>query len=91
VGLLEEAAFGLETRVLEAGDKLVLYSDGVTEAQNAGGEFFGRQRLRDAVLACAGAPCEAVHEAVHTAVAAFTQGAPQSDDITVVVLEFRPE
>ena len=43
VGLLPEAAFVVEKRRLESGDRLVLYSDGVTEAQNQAGEFFGRR------------------------------------------------
>jgi serine phosphatase RsbU (regulator of sigma subunit) len=90
-GLLEGARFGLETRALAAGDKLVLYTDGVTEAQNASGAFFGRRRLRDTVLAFAAQSCGAVHEAVLGAVSAFASGTPQADDVTLLVVEYRPE
>jgi serine phosphatase RsbU (regulator of sigma subunit) len=61
----------------------------VTEAQNAAGEFFGKKRLREIVTARAAEPCQAVHDAIQAAVTEFTEGAPQSDDITLVVLEFR--
>ena len=73
---------------LAPGDKIVLYSDGVTEARNAEGEFFGRKRLRDVVAAHASESCQAIHEAIQAAVAAFTEGTPQADDITVLVLEY---
>jgi phosphoserine phosphatase RsbU/P len=88
VGLLEEAEFALGEEQIEAGDRLIIYSDGVTEAQNRRGEFFGGKRLREVVATHLGESCAAIHDAIHAAVAAFTEGAPQSDDITVLVLEF---
>jgi sigma-B regulation protein RsbU (phosphoserine phosphatase) len=90
VGLMEGVEFTVAEQHLAAGDKLVIYSDGVTEAQNAAGEFFGKKRLREVVVAYAAGTCTALHEAIQEAVAAFTEGAAQSDDITVVVLEYRP-
>jgi serine phosphatase RsbU (regulator of sigma subunit)/pSer/pThr/pTyr-binding forkhead associated (FHA) protein len=88
VGLMEEAEYPVAEERLAPGDKIVLYSDGVTEARNAEGEFFGRKRLRDVVAAHASEPCHAIHDAIQAAVAAFTEGAPQADDITVLVLEY---
>ena len=88
VGLLESAEFEVATEHLEPGDKVVIYSDGVSEAQNTAGEFFGKKRLRELVSARAAESCEAIHDAIQEAVAAFTEGAPQSDDITLLVLEF---
>ena len=73
---------------LAPGDKIVIYSDGVTEAQNLNSDFFGKKTLRDVVEAHAGDSCAVIHDAIQDAVAAFTEGAPQSDDITLVVLEF---
>ncbi|HEY7387453.1 MAG TPA: SpoIIE family protein phosphatase [Bryobacteraceae bacterium] len=87
VGLMEDAAFELGEERVEAGDRLVAYSDGVTEAQNPRGEFFGGKRLREVVAAHVGESCTSIHDAIHAAVAAFTEDAPQSDDITVLVLE----
>jgi len=89
VGLIESAAFPVAEARLAAGDKVVVYTDGVTEAQNTAGAFFGKKRLREIVLARAEESCTSIHNAIQNAVAAFTEGAAQSDDITVVVLEFR--
>ncbi len=90
VGLMEPAEFALSEYRLAPGDKVLIYTDGVTEAQNADGEFFGRKRLRELCAAHGTSGCAALHDAIQQAVAAFTEGAPQSDDITLVVLEFRP-
>jgi len=84
---METAQFGVAEEWLAPGDKIVIYTDGVTEAQNAAGEFFGKKRLREIVTARAGGSCQAVHDAIQEAVTEFTEGAPQSDDITLVVLE----
>jgi phosphoserine phosphatase RsbU/P len=89
VGLMEGAEFMVESLQLAPGDRVVIYSDGVTEAQTQNGEFFGKKRLRDIVNAHASEPCGAIHDAIQEGVAAFTEGAVQSDDITVVVLEYR--
>ena len=89
VGLMEGAEFCVSEQLLQPGDKIVIYSDGVTEAQNANGDFFGKKRLREIVMSKAGANCAAIHDAIQEAVAGFTEGAVQSDDITVLVMEFR--
>jgi serine phosphatase RsbU (regulator of sigma subunit)/pSer/pThr/pTyr-binding forkhead associated (FHA) protein len=89
VGLIETAEFTVVEQQLSPGDKIVIYSDGVTEAQNTEKGFFGKKRLRLAVEAHAAQSCAAIHDAIQEAVATFTEGAPQSDDITLVVLEFR--
>ncbi len=89
VGLLESAEFVVAEASLLPGEKLVIYTDGVTEARNTAGEFFGRERLREVCAAHAVDGCAAIHDAIQDAVAAFSEGASQSDDITVVVLEFR--
>jgi phosphoserine phosphatase RsbU/P len=88
VGLMEGAEFAVESLQLAPGDRVVIYSDGVTEAQNQNREFFGKKRLTNILNAHAGDSCGAIHDAIQEGVAAFTEGAPQSDDITVVVLEY---
>jgi serine phosphatase RsbU (regulator of sigma subunit)/pSer/pThr/pTyr-binding forkhead associated (FHA) protein len=89
VGLMETAEFGVAEEHLAPGDKVIIYTDGVTEAQNATGEFFGKKRLREIVTAHAAASCQTLHDAIQQAITDFTEGAPQSDDITLVVLETR--
>jgi phosphoserine phosphatase RsbU/P len=89
VGLVAEASFGLDHRELGPGDRIVLYTDGVTEAQNGTGEFFGRKRLLDAVRRAGTADCPELHAAIQKEILDFTAGAEQADDLTLVVVEYR--
>ena len=89
VGLVAGTSFSLDHRRLDPGDRIVLYTDGVTEAQNEAGDFFGRKRLREAVKHAAGADYKAMHAGIQAAITAFTQGAEQADDLTLVVVEYR--
>src|SRR5713226_5642865 len=89
VGMMEDAEFPSMEQRLAPGDRIVIYSDGVSEAQDTEGRFFGKKRLREVVTRHAGASCAAIHSAIQEAVTAFTEGAAQSDDITVLVLEFQ--
>ena len=89
VGILDPAAFEMQTVTLAPGDRVVIYTDGITEAQNAADEFFGRKRLRETLRAHPGAGCTELHDAVRQAVSAFTADAPQADDLTLAVLEYQ--
>jgi phosphoserine phosphatase RsbU/P len=89
VGLVPGATFPLSHLDLAPGDRMVLYSDGVTEAQNEAGEFFGRRRLREAIQGAASASCVELHAAIHRSIVAFTAGAEQGDDMTLLVVEYR--
>lgn len=89
LGVFDEVAFPEETVSLRPGDTLVFFSDGVTEARNAAGEEFTDARL----LACVEdhhheAP-QAILDALAGNVRAFCGDAPQSDDVTMVVVRFR--
>jgi serine phosphatase RsbU (regulator of sigma subunit) len=88
VGLIEDAEYEVADTRLTPGDKLLIYTDGVTEAQDAGGAFFGVKRLHALAAAHGASSAETVHDAVQMAVRDFTQGAAQSDDITLLVLEY---
>jgi serine phosphatase RsbU (regulator of sigma subunit) len=70
---------------LDGGDCLVLFSDGVPEAQNAEGEEFGEGRLLEVLRSAAPDGAEAAVHRVFEAIDAFVCGAPQYDDITIVV------
>ncbi len=87
LGVSERIGFAAETAVLRPGDTLLLYTDGVTEAMDARDQLFGSERLEEALRGAAGATsAEDPLEAVRQAVARFTAGAEQSDDITLVSL-----
>ncbi len=91
VGILPEAEFAVDERQLAPGDRIVIYSDGVTEAQNPRNEFFGRKQIRELVVTHAADSCAVLHDSVLRAVKTFTDSAAQADDITLVVVEYRPE
>ncbi|WP_419896138.1 PP2C family protein-serine/threonine phosphatase [Roseomonas sp. USHLN139] len=86
MGALEDYPYGSDPLSLAAGEALLLFSDGVTEAEDAHSDFFGRERLEAALEPCATRPAASVVEALLHAVEAFVNGAPQADDITALVL-----
>jgi serine phosphatase RsbU (regulator of sigma subunit) len=79
------------TESLCEGDAIVLYSDGVTDAQDASGEEFGEARVHDVLRASAGQPAQAMLERVFEAVEVFVTGTPQFDDMTMLVARRRGE
>ena len=90
LGILPMATYE-ESRInMEPGDVLVLYSDGVTEAVNPSDEDFGEQRLSELVASLKDRPAIEIVNAIHAAVARFTEGAPAADDITVVIARRLP-
>jgi phosphoserine phosphatase RsbU/P len=88
LGLIDVAEYPLNRRTLAQGDSLVLYTDGVHEAQNVEGEFLGTERLRTATVKGRPDGTPGVTAAVLSAVRAFAGEAPQSDDITILTLKY---
>ena len=78
--------YGESEERLQPGDSLVLFSDGVTDAQNADDEEFGEGRLLDTLRHAAGQPAETVIDRVFAAIDAFVARTLQFDDITVLVV-----
>jgi sigma-B regulation protein RsbU (phosphoserine phosphatase) len=76
--------------VLHRGDKLFLFSDGITEAFDTDGAEFGTARLEAALEAGRGGSAAELVSDVLGATAAFAAGTDQSDDITCLALIFRP-
>ena len=89
LGMLEEARYEVQETQLQAGDKLVVYSDGLPEARNTEGEFFGQKRVRSAIRSRVASSCQELHQALMGELESFTEGAAQQDDITVLVIELR--
>jgi phosphoserine phosphatase RsbU/P len=91
IGMFPGASFERQTAQLEPGDELVIFSDGVTEAQNTSRDFFGDARLVEALKGTMGMSpqerCTRLVEAVEN----FAGLAPQADDITVVLVRFSPK
>ncbi len=90
LGVFEDVE--LEEREIDVapGDILVFHTDGVTEAMDGDGQQFGQERLRAAVAATPDASAQQILSAVVDAVNAFAGNAPQSDDLTLLVVKRCP-
>jgi sigma-B regulation protein RsbU (phosphoserine phosphatase) len=79
---IQEGSFSERSVELAPGDRLVLYSDGVTESMNPLSQLYGESRLRDHVIK----PSATVQSLVDD-VRSFTADKPSSDDVTVVMIQ----
>lgn len=84
IGMLPDSTYREQAVSLEPGDGLLVYSDGVTEARNAEGEFFGDARLHRLVEGLRNRPAAEGVQALVREVEAFTGEEPQSDDLSLV-------
>jgi sigma-B regulation protein RsbU (phosphoserine phosphatase) len=86
LGVMDGRKFAESTVTLGAGDTLFLYTDGVTEAADRGGEMFHVARLIEAVRPLAGRPAKELMLSVIAGVESFSAGALQADDITCLAV-----
>ncbi len=87
VGILETATFEEDRITLQPGDRVMLYTDGISEAANAAGELFGEERLYQLVGALpADLSARDVTERILEGVRAFLDGIEPGDDMTLMVL-----
>jgi len=89
LGVMEEMPYSEASVSLQVGDTLFLYTDGISEAMNAAGQEFTEQRLSEALTGAQGEAVDLVLQRVTDAVSAFVGAAPQSDDITCLVLRYK--
>ncbi len=89
LGIFPESTRAEQAVVMQPGDVLVLYSDGVTEALNPAGALFGWGGLAETLTAVHAAPAAEILRAIQQAVDAHRRGEPLSDDLTVLVLRRR--
>jgi sigma-B regulation protein RsbU (phosphoserine phosphatase) len=91
LGAVPAHAYTEDNAVLHAGDTLLLYSDGITEAMNEAREQFGEERLVATVERHRHKPAAVVVEHILRAVECHAGQAPQSDDMTLLVIKRLPE
>ncbi len=87
VGLMEDGGYEEKTVKLERGDRILLYTDGLTGALNTKGEVLGRKRLLQLVESARRQDIEAFLDVLADEIMLFSGDAPQPDDIAVMVLE----
>jgi sigma-B regulation protein RsbU (phosphoserine phosphatase) len=86
VGMMLDAKFTIKQVQLEPGDILIGYTDGVTEAYSPSGELFTKKRLRSILQQPVSSAPELL-EQIKAGLSAYTENAPQSDDITLLAVQ----
>lgn len=86
LGIDEAAQYASAAMEVEPGDVLLLYTDGIVDAENRQGEPFGTDRLRSTLRQHAGLPAQALCGAIEQDVLQHAGGQPALDDLTLVVL-----
>jgi sigma-B regulation protein RsbU (phosphoserine phosphatase) len=86
MGAVNDAKYTQESVQMAPGDILVLYTDGVTEAENAQLEMFDLEPLKKVILASRSLPSKDIIQEILNAVRTFSGDQPQSDDLTLMVI-----
>ncbi len=87
LGLMSGAAFSEQHLEMQTGDGLVIYSDGLTEARNEAGAFFGEPRLFSFLPTLAGLPANEIGTKLLAEVQGFVGEARAHDDLSLIVLK----
>jgi sigma-B regulation protein RsbU (phosphoserine phosphatase) len=87
LGIMEDYPYEQETVTLRPGDLVLIFSDGVSEAMNSSGEQLGEGPIQAVLKKHHGGDPEGLKEALIAAVRTHAAGAPQADDITIVVVK----
>jgi two-component system sensor histidine kinase ChiS len=86
IGMFPEIKFEQKSVSVAPGDKLVMYTDGLTECVNEKGEMFGKPRLEKCICDSAGLDVDETSASILKEIRLFTGGSPQIDDITLVII-----
>ncbi|MGB7208887.1 MAG: SpoIIE family protein phosphatase [Pyrinomonadaceae bacterium] len=87
LGIMPTAEFEMGETILNPGESLVVYSDGVSEANNIKDEEFGMERLSAVIQNNLSSSASGMRDKVESALSAFTLTAPANDDITLVIVK----
>ena len=87
LGILTTAEYEIGETLLQPGEALVIYSDGVSEAANLKGEEFGMERLSTVIRENLKRSASGLRDKIESSLSTFTQSAPAGDDITLVIVK----
>jgi len=88
LGVMGDMDFGVKTITLEKGDSMYLYTDGVNEAMDAGGNEYSYERLEEYLRSTAGKKSTEIVSGSLDDINSFVGSAEQSDDITVLMVKY---
>jgi phosphoserine phosphatase RsbU/P len=89
IGVFENIRYNKHEYVMNKGDRLVLYTDGLIDAYNKNKEHFGQERLYDTISKFKHVPLRKFNEEIIKEIQHFIKGTPQHDDMALVVLEVK--
>lgn len=89
LGIMPMADFELGKIQLHEGESVIVFSDGVNEAENSDGEEYGMERFKEVVKNNASRSASGLRDKIESSVSAFTKNAPANDDITLVIVKRR--
>ena len=89
LGMVDDMEYDVHKIMLRPGDTMLLYTDGVTEAMNGGGELFEESRLIGSLQRSNGSPLNEMLQEIQGDLLKFSAGTPQSDDITMLALQYK--
>ena len=87
MGMIPDYTYEEKSVEFKSDDVFVLYSDGVTEAMNFNEDEYGEERLENSIRQNLHLSADELINAIFKDVESFTKGAPQSDDITMVIVK----
>jgi sigma-B regulation protein RsbU (phosphoserine phosphatase) len=87
LGMFDSATYEPRALRLDKGDLLVVYSDGLPDAQNPQQEMFGEKRLREMIRQASPSGSLVLEQQFLKSIEEFTQGTPQTDDITFALVQ----
>jgi sigma-B regulation protein RsbU (phosphoserine phosphatase) len=87
LGVVDNFPYEEDVMPFRVGDVLVIFSDGITEAFDKDEDQFGEKRLDDVLDTCKHEPAEVIIDRIVEAVQNFADGAPQADDLTLIVVK----
>ncbi|MBN1898116.1 MAG: GAF domain-containing protein [Spirochaetes bacterium] len=88
LGISPDSAYLEDNIQFRKGDIIILYTDGVTEALNRAGDEFGLDRLKDIIKTSKQLKAKGILNTILKEITLFTQGTPQFDDLTLLVIKF---
>jgi sigma-B regulation protein RsbU (phosphoserine phosphatase) len=91
VGAMEDYVYQTDRIPFKPGDSIFIYTDGVTEAMNEQGELFSEERLKKQIIELRGKSIQETIKGIMKGIVSYSHGVPQSDDITMMMMQFRGE
>ncbi len=91
LGIVERQRFGLENTRMDKGDILVLFTDGISEAQDENGELFGEERLKELIKQFHHLPAKELAYCIIDKIANYSKNSSYTDDSTIVIIKRKKE